>query len=285
MGSIAQTENAGMACLRCGISHPTLRKWLLRYKAEGNAGLESRSHRHQKSPNTKVSKIHEQWILKYRKAQLGARRIQSELIWRHNFHLSLATIHKVLKRNKVLPLRKISRKNHLKRYERAIPGDRVQMDTMKIQPGLYQYTAEDDCSRFLVAGVYPRPTTANILHFLEKVMEEMSFPVQRIQTDRGREFFAYKVQEKLMDWAIKFRPVKPRWPHLNGKVERVQKTMLYEFYAMADLHDPELQDRLDEWVFHYNWMRGHGSLGGKAPIDCVVERSSKTPITDEVKSL
>jgi len=280
-----KTKNAGMVCLRCGISRPTLRKWLLRYEAEGIAGLESRSRRPQRSPNTKVSKKHEQWILKYRKAQLGARRIQSELIWRQNFHLSLATIHKVLKRNKVQPLKKVRRKSDFTRNERPVPGDRVQMDTMKVKPGLYQYTAVDDCSRFLVLGVYPRRTAANTLHFLEKVMEEMSFPVQRIQTDRGREFFAYKVQERLMDWGIKFRPVKPRSPHLNGKVERVQKTVLYEFYAMADLDDPELQDRLDEWVFHYNWLRGHGSLGGKAPIDRVVERSSETPITDEVEAM
>jgi transposase InsO family protein len=173
----------------------------------------------------------------------------------------------------------------MKRYERPVPGDRVQMDTMKLKPCLYQYTAVDDCSRFLVAGIYPRRTAANTLLFLEKVMEEMPFPVQRIQTDRGKEFFAYKVQERLMEWAIKFRPVKPRSPHLNGKVERVQKTALYEFYALADLADPELQDRLDEWVFHYNWLRGHGSLGGKAPIDRVCDRSANTPYTEDIEAL
>jgi len=54
---------------------------------------------------------------------------------------------------------------------------------------------------------------------------------------------------------------RPRSLHFNGKVERVQKTALYEFYSMADLDDPELQARLDEWVFHYNWMRGSYTLG------------------------
>jgi transposase InsO family protein len=48
---------------------------------------------------------------------------------------------------------------------------------------------------------------------LEKVIEEMPFPVQRIQTDRGREFFAYKFQERLMEYGIMFRPNKPRSPH------------------------------------------------------------------------
>jgi transposase-like protein len=69
------------------------------------------------------------------------------------------------------------------------------MDTMKVKLGIYQHTAVDDCSSFLVVGLYPRRTAANTLHFLEKVMDEMSFSVQRIKTDRGREFFAYKVQE------------------------------------------------------------------------------------------
>ena len=279
------TGHAGRTCLKCGITRPTLRKWQRRYESEGAAGLESRSRRPVRSPNRKLTEQHEKWILGFRKSHLGARRIQSELIWRHGLKLSLATIHKVLRRNQVPPLIRPQRKSHFKRYERPIPGDRVQMDTMKLKPGLYQYTAVDDCSRFLVAALYTRRTAANTLHFLEKVMEEMSFPVQRIQTDRGGEFFAQKVQKQLMDWAIKFRPVKPRSPHLNGKVERVQKTVLYEFYALSDLDDPQLQDRLDEWVFHYNWLRGHGSLGGKAPIDRITERSSKTPFTEEVEAM
>lgn len=57
----------------------------------------------------------------------------------------------------------------------------------------------------------------------------MPFSIQRIQTDRGQELFAYKVQDRLRDWSIKFRPIKPRSPHLNGKVEKVQRTALEEF--------------------------------------------------------
>lgn len=38
-----------------------------------------------------------------------------------------------------------------------------------------------------------------------------------------------------MELGIKFRPVKPRSPHLNGKVERTQRTNLEEFYSQANL--------------------------------------------------
>jgi len=115
-----RAQNAGLTCIRCGISRPTLRKWLRRYQTEGITGMESRSRRPHSSPSKKVSKTHEQWILKYRKAQLGVRRIQSELVWRHNFHLSLATIHKVLIQNHVPPLQMVRRKSHFKRYERLL---------------------------------------------------------------------------------------------------------------------------------------------------------------------
>jgi len=64
---------------------------------------------------------------------------------------------------------------------------------------------------------------ANTLDFLERLIEEMPFPIQRIQTDRGREFFAEAGQQRLMDWVIKFRPIPPRSPHLNCKVERTHR--------------------------------------------------------------
>lgn len=80
----------------------------------------------------------------------------------------------------------------------------------------------------------------NTLKFLDTVLEQMPFAIQRIQTDRGKEFFAYSVQDRLMEWGIKFRPIKPGSPHLNGKVERTQRTYLDEFYSTVDIKDPDL---------------------------------------------
>ena len=74
----------------------------------------------------------------------------------------------------------------------------------------------------------------------------MVFRIQRIQTDRGSEFFAYAVQKRLMKYGIKFRRLRPGAPDLIGKVERSQKTDKIEFYAMQSLHDLELEDRLAE---------------------------------------
>ena len=76
------------------------------------------------------------------------------------------------------------------------------------------------------------------MDFLDAVIEEMPFAIQRIQTDRGREFFATEFQKRLLEWGIKFRPIKPASPHLNGKVERSQRTDLDEFYSTVGHQRP-----------------------------------------------
>ena len=281
-----KTNDAGLVCRRCGISRPTLRLWVGRYREHGKDGLADRSRRPASSPATKVFEQQEQLILSLRRRRLGARRIQNELLREHDCKLSLATIHKVLKRHDSPPLKRsrLTRKKR-KRYERPVPGDRVQMDTCKVAPKLYQYTAIDDCTRVRVLAIYSRRTAANSLLFLEKVIEEIPFAIQRIQTDRGREFFAYAFQERLMEYGIKFRPNKPASPHLNGKVERSQKTDLEEFWATVDLASPDLEKQLDDWQVYYNEFRPHGSLRGQTPWERWGELSLKTPFRDEVEAL
>ena len=130
------TGDAGFVCRRCGISRPTLRKWAGRYAKSGIDGLQSVSRRPHHSPATKITSEIEAVILSLRSTRnLGARRIQSELRRLSDISLSLATIHKVLHKNNVKPVKKFRRKQDFIRYERPIPGDRVQMDTCKVAPG------------------------------------------------------------------------------------------------------------------------------------------------------
>lgn len=280
--------DAGLVCRRCGISRPTLRKWLRRYELLGLEGLRSQSRRPKTSPGRKALAQQEQWILDLRNNRnLGVRRIHNKLKHLHECSLSLSTIHRILTEHQVAPLRRIRRIQKPKRYQKATPGERVQMDTCKIAPGLYQYTAVDDCTRYKVVRLYSRRTAANTLLFLECVSDEMPFPIQRIQTDRGTEFTAYKVQDRLLEWGIKFRPVRPASPHLNGKVERAQKTDLQEFYSVIDISNRNIEELdlpLAEWQQYYNWDRVHGSIG-KTPIDKWLELMYQTPLHEEVSVL
>lgn len=278
-----QTGDAGTTCRRCGISRPTLRKWVKRFEGSGIDGLAARSSRPLSSPTRKLNAALERQILELRsKRNIGARRIQIELGLSDELWLSRTLIQRVLDRAVVAPLKKARRPALAKRYSRPTPGDRVQMDTMKIRSGVYQYTAIDDCSRFRVLGLYPKRAGKYTLLFLDRVMEEMPFPIQRVQTDRGTEFFAEAVQKKLKDSFIKFRPIPPRSPHLNGKVERSQLTDLQEFWANRTT--PSLADaiELEYWQFDYNWRRPHGSLGGLTPSQRIGKLIGKIPDREAV---
>jgi hypothetical protein len=89
------------------------------------------------------------------------------------------------------------------------------MDVSKIGPGCYQYRAVDK-----MVKLFERRAAVNTQSFLDKTVDEMPFAIQRIQTDRGREFFADNVQELLLAWAIRFRP------HRLGRVLVVDRTRI-----------------------------------------------------------
>lgn len=80
------------------------------------------------------------------------------------------------------------------------------MDVCKIAPKLYQYTAIDDCTRIKVLQPYSNREASSSLEFLEHVIALLPFPIERLQTDRGQECFAYEFQDRLREYGIKFRP-------------------------------------------------------------------------------
>lgn len=101
----------------------------------------------------------------------------------------------------------------------------MQMDTMKIGPGMYQYTLIDDYSRFVYAEIYPTRSAKSTLEFLEFAEDSLVYPIVRLQTDNGSEFTAAPVWDYLLENCIRWRPIAPGKPHLNGKVERATNNM------------------------------------------------------------
>ncbi len=115
-----RTCDAGLVCRRCGITRPTLRKWLRRYEQFGTDGLKSQSRRPKHSPGRKALAQQEQWILDLpRDRNLGVRRIQNELKHLYECSLSLSTIHRVLTEHQGEPLRRIKRVHKPERYQKA----------------------------------------------------------------------------------------------------------------------------------------------------------------------
>ncbi|MDB4727763.1 helix-turn-helix domain-containing protein [Saprospiraceae bacterium] len=236
-----ETQSVTKTSLRCSIARSTLYRWIKRYNESGKAGLSDKSKRPLKLVNQKMDDELEQLILRIRKKhKWEAQRISNYLKRTKRIDISAMPIWRVLNKHEVPKITKHRKKSDYQRYSRPIPGDRVQMDVSKIRPGAYQYTAIDDSTRLKIIRIYPRKTAKNTIDFLGEVLDDFGFPIQRIQTDWGTEFFNYDFQYELHEHFIKFRPIKPRSPHLNGKVERTQKTDKEEFWSCIDLKDKDL---------------------------------------------
>ena len=69
---------------------------------------------------------------------------------------------------------------------------------------------------------------------------------------------------------IVHKRTRPYRPQTNGKVERFNRTLLDEWaYARVYLSETQRAEAYTAWLHHYNYHRGHTSLGGKAPADRV----------------
>jgi len=93
-----RTRDATAICRQYGISRATLRKWWLRYEAEGAAGLAERSRAPLRSPNRRADEGTTARILALRDRGLGLRRIEATLRAEDGVALSLSTIRRVLAR-------------------------------------------------------------------------------------------------------------------------------------------------------------------------------------------
>lgn len=70
-------------------------------------------------------------------------------------------------------------------------------------------SAIEDYTRMKIIRIHPGKQAENTIHSLREILNTFPFPIQRIQTDWGTEFFNYNFQHGFLDRFIKFRPIKP----------------------------------------------------------------------------
>ena len=110
------------------------------------------------------------------------------------------------------------------RYAKALPGERAQMDLKYLPQGRFQLTLVDDCSRYLAATVLEKRTTTAVCQALPRLLGAFPFSLRCLQTDNGSEF-GHDLSRLLERLGICHTRIRPRSPHLNGRVERVQRTV------------------------------------------------------------
>jgi transposase InsO family protein len=236
--------NVSRTCRHFGISRETYYHWKRDYEKHGETALIN-SKPCPQNPKLRIPPEIEEKILHLRKTyHLGQLRISWYLKRYHDIQVSQAGVWHVLKRNGMNKLPQNQRKRsleHFRRYEKQVPGHRIQIDVKFLnfsdsQGRLvkrYQYTAIDDATRARALRIYEGHTQHYAIEFVEYVRQKFPFRIHTIQTDNGHEFQA-KFHWHCEDLGIQHVYIKKASPHLNGKVERSHLTDKLEFYQLID---------------------------------------------------
>lgn len=286
-----ELRSVTQACVFFGISRKTYYKWRTRYmaSAEDRLSLADRSrrpHRHPRQIGTRMARRLRRWR---RRTGYGPRRLRWHLLRKGVRSVpSVYGIHRVLQRAALLT-RHRTRPKHRQRYVRPRPGDCVQVD-IKYVPykvdgrQVYQYTALDDCTRLRVVRFFPELTNSAGLTFLTVLRSACPFRLAMVQTDNDATFTNWYTgaPKTAPDKPVRLHPftlaceaagirhrtIRPRSPHLNGKVERSHRIDEEEFYRVRRCRTlPELAKAHRRFNHFYNTARPHGGHGGLTPLE------------------
>ena len=277
------TGNVSLTCRYYGISRQLYYTWLRRYEEEGFDGLKDRSQRPKTCPHQTHVDVVGKIVYLRQNYHFGPAKIAMYLRRYHDVSVSNSGVWRILKRlglNRLPASQRYKRHDRRwKRYEKQLPGHRVQIDVKFIQPikgsgsrkrKYYQFTAIDDCTRLRVLRIYPRLNQKTAIQFADYVLQRLPFPVEVLQTDNGAEFGS-SFHWHILDKGVGHTYIKPATPRLNGKVERSHRIDAEEFYRMLDgvlIDDAQVfNNKLQEWEDYYNYHRPHGSLDGQTPYE------------------
>ena len=271
-----QTLKAAAAAF--SVCPKTVRKWLVRYRSEGAAGLRGRLSRPRHSPSrTTVAARQEVW--RWREQGLTYAEISERT------GLSEATLSRILRGHRPGPP-----PPPVVRYERAEPGELLHLDIKKLgrigRPS-HRVTGDrrdqlrgigweclhvciDDHSRFSHAAVRADERKDTAVAFLEQVVAHyraLGIRVQGVMTDNGPCYKSAAFRKACARLAIKHLFTKPYTPKTNGKAERFIQSALREWaYGCTYQHSTERTAALPTWLQRYNWRRPHRSLQRKPPV-------------------
>jgi transposase InsO family protein len=278
-----------------GVSVPCARKWVARYREEGEAGLGDRSSAPRvvanRTPPDRVDAI-----VALRRLRFTAAEIAEALA------MALSTVSGILTR---LGMGKLGRLGlePVRRYERSRPGELVHVDVKKLgrieggagkrvrggvrnhyRPTLtdragkrrktigweYVHIAVDDHSRLAYAEVLADEKAQTAVGFLRRALAFFArhgIRVERLLTDNGSAYRSAIHALACRALGIRHLRTRPYRPQTNGKAERFIRTLLQGWaYGAIYRSSAERTAALDGWLWHYNHRRRHSALGHRPPV-------------------
>jgi transposase InsO family protein len=294
--TLTRAAEAAKVSVRCP------RRWVDRYRAEGDAGLLDRSSAPRRVAN-RTDERRVQAIAALRRLRFTGPEL-AEL-----FDMPLSTVSGILTRIGMGRLGRLGLEP-AERYERERPGELVHIDVKKLGritvPGHrvtgnrkqrarrttytpdgrrvgdagweYVHIAIDDCTRLAYAEVLPDEKAGTAIAFLRRAIafyRRHGITVERLLTDNGSAYRSAVHSLACRALGIRHLRTRPRRPQTNGKAERLIRTMLGGWaYGAIYSSSRERTAALDGWLWHYNHHRRHSALGHKPPIARLNERTN-----------
>jgi transposase InsO family protein len=292
--TLAKAAAAAEVSVRCA------RKWVARYRCDGEFGLLDRSS----APAVVANRTAEdrvQAIAALRRLRFTGPEI-AELL-----SMPLSTVSGILTRIGMGKLGRVGL-GAARRYERARPGELVHVDVKKLgriegagkratghkhyrptftdRDGLrrrtvgweFVHVAIDDCTRLAYAEVLGDEKATTAIAFLRRAIaffERHGVSVERLLTDNGSAYRSTVHAIACRTLGIRHLRTRPYRPQTNGKAERFIRTLLAGWaYGAIYRASSERTAALDGWLWRYNHQRRHSALGHKPPIARLGERTN-----------
>lgn len=280
---LEEGQQLGLAAKAVGLSRKAARKWIDRFRAEGERGLVDRSSAPRSIPHRTSTQVVSR-VLALRHRKLVAWAIAQQL------KLPRSTVGAILRRNGLGRLSSLEPKQPVIRYERENPGELLHLDTKKLGKiqGIghrihgdhsrrsrgagweFAHLAIDDHTRLSYVEVLPDEGGETTAQFLQRALgffARHKVRVERMLTDNGSGYRSNAVNAVCYQAGIRHLYTRPYTPRTNGKAERLVQTLLREWaYRRAYRSSKQRRQALKPYLRHYNHRRPHGGLGFKPPI-------------------
>jgi transposase InsO family protein len=278
-----------------GVSVRCARKWISRYRAEGEVGLHDRSSAPRRVAN-RTAPERVEVIVALRRLRFTAAEIAETL------GMALSTVSGILTRLGLGRLGRLGLEQPV-RYERTRPGELVHIDIKRlgrIEGGAgkraflsprrqrhnptrtdlegkrrhyvgfeYVHICVDDYSRLAYAEVLPDQKARTAIGFLRRAVafyRRRGVRIEQLLTDNGSAYVSALHALACRRLAIRHIRTRPYRPQTNGKAERFIRTLLAGWaYGAVYGSSQERTAALDGWLWHYNHRRRHSALGHQPP--------------------
>jgi transposase InsO family protein len=292
---VEQDRSIAEVAMRAGVSARTCRKWVRRFRVDGELGLLDRSSAPQRVAN-RTAERRVAVIAALRRLRMTGPEIAEVL------DMPLSTVSGVLTRIGLGKLGRLGLEPAV-RYERQRPGELVHIDVKKLgriaRPGHrvlgrqsagghhrdryhhgweYVHVAVDDCTRLAYVEVLDNEKATTAIAFLRRAVAfyaRYGVTVERVLTDNGSAYRSAVHAIACRALGIRHLRTQPYRPQTNGKAERFIRTLLGGWaYGAIYRTSSERTATLDGWIDDYNHRRKHAALGRKPPIARLTERNN-----------